>query len=287
MLLLDGKTISQKIKDDVKSKINQLIKDQKRIPKLVVIIVGSDYASHIYVKNKIKACQECGIRGEIISFSENVAEKEIIAAIEKLNQDLDVDGILVQLPLADKLNEFKILNTINENKDVDGLTNINAGKLLQSDPSAIIPCTVKGIITLLEAYNLEVKQKDITIINNSNIVGKPLAMMLNNLGATVSIAHKNTKDLKFYLKNSDIIITATGVYNLFSEEDVKDNVVIIDVAINSSKNKKLVGDINFEQMKNKAKAITPVPGGVGPMTIAMLLENLMILFVNQNKKASF
>lgn len=278
MLLLDGRKISQKIKDNIKIKVDQLIKENKRIPKLVVIIIGNDYASHIYVKNKIKACQECGILGEIILFSDSSSEIEIITKIEQLNQDSTVDGILVQLPLVKNLNEFKILNTINPSKDVDGLTNVNAGKLLQGDNSAIIPCTVKGIIALLKTYNLEVINRDITIINNSNIVGKPLAMLLNNMGATVSLVHKQTKDLLLYLRNADMIITATGIYNLFSIQDIKHDVVIIDVAINRSKDKKLVGDVNFAEMKDKVKAITPVPGGVGPMTIAMLLENLMILF---------
>lgn len=282
MQLLDGKKVSQKIKDEIKIKINHLIKINERIPKLVVIIVGDDYASHIYVKSKIKACQECGILGEIMHFPETVLEEEILKAIENLNQNSEVDGILVQLPLVKHLNEDKILNTIDKNKDVDGLTNINAGKLMQGDSSAIIPCTVKGILTLLEAYNIEVFGSDITIINNSNIVGKPLAMLLNNQGATVTIAHKNTKDLIFYLKNADIIITATGVYNLFSSADIKQDAVIIDVAINRNKNQKLTGDVDFATMKDKVKAITPVPGGVGPMTIAMLLDNLMTLF-NQKK----
>lgn len=278
MQLLDGKKISQKIKAEIKLKIDQIIKEQKRIPKLVVIIVGEDYASHLYVKNKIKACENVGIKGEIIHFSESISETEIIETIEKLNQDNDVDGILVQLPLVKSLNEFKILNTIAVTKDVDGLTSISAGKLLQGDTSAIIPCTARGIIALLEAYNLECNGKDVVIINNSNIVGKPLAMMLNNMGATVSLTHKATKDLKFYLKNADIIVTATGVYQLFTSQDVKDSVIIIDVAINNNKDKKLVGDVEFETFKNKAQAITPVPGGVGPMTIAMLLENLMKLY---------
>lgn len=282
MQLLDGKKISQEIKIKIKSRIDQLVKAQKRIPKLVVVIVGDDYASHLYVKNKVKACQQCGIQGEIIHFPKSVSESEIIAKIEQLNQDATVDGILVQLPLVESLNEFKILNSITDAKDVDGLTNINAGKLLQGDKSAIVPCTVKGIVTLLQAYNFAVAGQDVTIINNSNIVGKPLAMVLNNLGATVSLTHKETKDLNQYLKNADIVVTATGVFNLFSSQNVKSDVIIIDVAINTSKDQKLVGDVDFQAMKDKVKAISPVPGGVGPMTIAMLLENLMTLY-NQAK----
>ncbi|KMQ95485.1 bifunctional -methylene-tetrahydrofolate dehydrogenase -methylene-tetrahydrofolate cyclohydrolase [Lasius niger] len=244
----------------------------------VVIIVGDDYASHLYVKNKVKACKECGIKTEVIYFAESVVESEIITTIKTLNQNSEVDGILVQLPLTKNLNEFKILNSISEKKDVDGLTNINAGKLLQNDSSAIIPCTVKGIIALLKAYNITIVGQDVTIINNSNIIGKPLAMLLNNLGATVSLTHKETKDLKLYLQNANIIISATGVHNLFSAQEIKNDVVIIDVAINKSKNKKLVGDVDFETIKDKVKAISPVPGGVGPMTIAMLLDNLITLY---------
>lgn len=283
MIILDGKKLSQKIKTEVKTNVNQLIKAEKRVPQLVVIIVGDDYASHIYVKNKIKACEECGIKGQVINFAQTITEAKVLATIEKLNQDPTIDGILVQLPLAQHLNEFAILNKIAVNKDVDGLTNINAGKLLQGDNSAIIPCTVKGIIALLDAYNLSVHGQDITIINNSNIVGKPLAMLLSNLGATVSIANKATKDLSLSLKNADIIVTAAGVHKLFDSTMVKDGVVIIDVAINTTKSQKLVGDVDFETMKTKAKAITPVPGGVGPMTIAMLLANLMILYQNKSR----
>lgn len=278
MQLLDGKKISQKIKNQIKIQIDQLITTKKRLPKLVVIIIGEDYASHLYVKNKVKACEAVGIKGEIVHFPDSVAEAELLAKIKELNENPEVDGILVQLPLVAQLDEFKILNTIAVSKDVDGLTSVNLGKLLQGDESAIIPCTVKGIITLLKAYNLEVGGQDVTIINNSNIVGKPLAMLLNNMGATVSLTHKETKDLKSYLKNADIIVTATGVYQLFASQDIKSNVIIIDVAINTTKDQKLVGDVEFAAVADKVKAITPVPGGVGPMTIAMLLENLMFLY---------
>lgn len=278
MQLLDGKKISQKLKKQIKTQIDQLIATKKRLPKLVVIIIGEDYASHLYVKNKVKACEAVGIKGEIVHFPDSVAEADVLTKINELNANPEVDGILVQLPLVAQLDEFKILNTIAVSKDVDGLTSVNAGKLLQGDESAIIPCTVKGIIVLLKAYNLEVAGQDVTIINNSNIVGKPLAMLLNNMGATVSLAHKGTKDLKTYLKNADIIVTATGVYQLFASQDIKSDVIIIDVAINTTKDKKVVGDVEFAAVQDKVKAITPVPGGVGPMTIAMLLENLMLLY---------
>lgn len=277
MKLLDGKKVSQEIKNHIKAEINNL-KSHQRKPKLAVIIVGNDHASELYVKNKLKACQEVGIIGEKISFPATVNEDELITTINKLNNDNTIDGILIQLPLAQHLNELKVLNTIAVNKDVDGLTALSAGKLLQGDNSALIPCTVKGIIKLLDYYQIPIAKQNITIINNSNIVGKPLAMILNNMGATVSLAHKLTKDLNAYLHDADIIFTATGVYNLFTVEQVKKDCIIVDIAINNIAGKKLVGDVDFISMKDKVKAITPVPGGVGPMTIAMLLDNLMTIF---------
>lgn len=276
MKILDGKKLSEEIKIQIKNELQKYKLSRK--PKLTVIIVGEDYASWVYVKNKVKSCNEVGILTETISFDNSVSEQMIINTINELNNDENVDGILVQLPLTKKLNELKILNSIKASKDVDGLTDINLGKLLQNDKDAIIPCTVKGIIKLLNYYQIEIDNKNITIINNSNIVGKPLAMILNNLGATVSVLHKKTSNLSYYLKNSDIICSATGVYNLFTNEQVKNNVTIIDIGINKTKGQKLVGDVNFEEMKLKASAITPVPGGVGPMTIAMLLENLFLIY---------
>lgn len=276
MKILDGKKLSEEIKIQIKNELQKYKLSRK--PKLTVIIVGEDYASWVYVKNKVKSCNEVGILTETISFDNSVSEQMIINTINELNNDENVDGILVQLPLTKKINELKILNSIKASKDVDGLTDINLGKLLQNDKDAIIPCTVKGIIKLLNYYQIEIDNKNITIINNSNIVGKPLAMILNNLGATVSVLHKKTSNLSYYLKNSDIICSATGVYNLFTNEQVKNNVTIIDIGINKTKGQKLVGDVNFEEMKLKASAITPVPGGVGPMTIAMLLENLFLIY---------
>lgn len=274
--ILDGKTIAQKIKTKIKAQVATIT---NRKPKLAVIIVGEDLASQIYVRNKIKACQECDIDGQVFSLAATITEKEVINKIEQLNNDNSIDGILVQLPLPKHINSLAVINSIVIDKDVDGLTNINAGRLLQGDKQAMLPCTVKGILQLLNYYQIPIASQNITIINNSNIVGKPLALLLTNMGATVSVVHKLTKNLTFYTKEADIICSATGVYNIINNKEVKSGVIIIDIAINyQGKNKKVVGDIDFEAMKNTAAAITPVPGGVGVMTIAMLLENLMTCY---------
>lgn len=280
--ILDGKIIAQQIKAKIKVQVTTIT---SRKPKLAVIIVGEDLASQMYVRTKIKACQECDIDGQVFSLATTVTQKQIINKIEQLNNDSSIDGILVQLPLPKHLDTLAIINSITLNKDVDGLTNINAGRLLQGDKKAMLPCTVKGILELLNHYKIPISKQNVTIINDSNIVGKPLALSLTNRGATVSVVHKLTKDLTLYTREADIICSATGVYNIINNNQVKHGVVIIDVAINyQGKEKKVVGDINFETMKNTASAITPVPGGVGPMTIAMLLENLMICYQLNIKK---
>lgn len=274
--ILDGKTIAKKIKTKIKTQVATLT---NRKPKLAVIIVGEDLASQIYVRNKIKACLECNISGQVLPLKATITQTEIINEIEHLNHDNSIDGILVQLPLPKHLDSLAVINSIDINKDVDGLTNINAGRLLQDDKQAMLPCTVKSILALLNYYQIPIPSQNITIINDSNIVGKPLGLLLTNMGATVSIVNKLTKDLALYTKEADIICSATGVYNIINNKQVKPGVTIIDVAINyQGKNKKVVGDIDFETMKDTAAAITPVPGGVGPMTIAMLLENLMICY---------
>jgi len=278
--ILNGKIIAEQIIASIKKKVQNHC--PKRVPKLVVIIVGDNLASQVYVRSKVKACHEVGIAVVELAFKADISESFIINEINNLNSDDSVDGILVQLPLPEPLNTLNIINTIAVNKDVDGLTNVNAGRLLQGDQQAMLPCTVKGILALLTYYRIPIKGQNITIINDSNIVGKPLALLLNNLGATVSITHKLTKNLSIYTKKADIICTATGIFNIIKPEQVKKGVIIIDIAIKKQgENKKIVGDIDFEKMKNKAQAITPVPGGVGPMTIAMLLVNLLNLYEKQ------
>lgn len=280
--ILDGKLLAQKIKLNIKQQVATSINNRK--PKLVAVIVGDDLASQMYVRTKIKACQACDIDGKVIALDKITTQAEVIRHIERLNNDNDIDGILVQLPLPNHLDTLTVINAIAVDKDVDGLTNINAGRLLQGDKQTMLPCTVKGILELLTYYKIPIKGQNVTIINDSNIVGKPLGLLLNNMGATVSIAHKLTKDLTAYTKHADIICTATGVHNIINNRQVKAGVTIIDIAINyTGPNKKLVGDVNYIEMSKVAGAITPVPGGVGPMTIAMLLSNLMICYQLNNK----
>lgn len=279
--ILDGKMLAQKIKLNIKQQVANV---SNRKPKLVVIIVGNDLASQMYVRSKIKACQACDIEGQVIVLTDSTKQAEVIRHIERLNSDSSVDGILIQLPLPKHLDTLTVINAITINKDVDGLTNINAGRLLQGDKKTMLPCTVKGILELLTYYKILIKGQNVTIINDSNIVGKPLGLLLNNMGATVSIVHKLTKNLSAYTKDADIICTATGVHNIINTSQIKPGVTIIDIAINyTGPNKKLVGDIDFMEMTKVASAITPVPGGVGPMTIAMLLVNLMICYELNNK----
>ncbi|WP_375316913.1 bifunctional 5,10-methylenetetrahydrofolate dehydrogenase/5,10-methenyltetrahydrofolate cyclohydrolase [Spiroplasma endosymbiont of Virgichneumon dumeticola] len=279
--ILDGKILAQKIKLEIKQQVANI---SKRKPKLAVIVIGDDLASQMYVRTKIKACQTCGIQGQVIALDKSINQTEVINHIERLNNDNTVDGILVQLPLPKHLDMLAVINTITINKDVDGLTNINAGRLLQGDKQTMLPCTVKGILELLTYYQILIKRQNVTIINDSNIVGKPLGLLLNNMGATISVVHKLTKDLFTYTKNADIICTATGVHNIINNKQIKPGATIIDIAINyTGTNKKLVGDVDFMEMAKIAGAITPVPGGVGPMTIAMLLTNLMICYELNNK----
>ena len=280
--ILDGRIIAEQIKTKIKTQVATL---SERKPKLAVIIVGEDLASQTYVRSKIKTCKACNIIGEVFTLPSTTTQQQIINQIEQLNNNNSVDGILVQLPLPQHLNTLAIINSITLNKDVDGLTNINAGRLLQGDEKAMLPCTVKGILKLLNYYKIDIRGQNITIINDSNIVGKPLGLLLTNMGATVSIVHKSTKNLTLYTKEADIICSATGVYNIINNKQVKPGVIIIDIAINyQGQEKKIVGDIDFDTMKTTAAAITPVPGGVGPMTIVMLLENLMLCYRLNNKK---
>lgn len=277
-MILDGKKTAEKITN----KIKQDVLNFEKKPKLVVILANDNEASKIYVKNKEKKALELGFKSEVYKFNQNVKQEEIIALIEKLNNDKETNGILVQLPLFGHLNTDEIINSINPIKDVDGFNPYNAGKLLLNQKPYAIACTPKGIITLLKEYNIDLKGKKVLIIGRSNIVGKPLISLLLQQDATVSIAHSQTKNLKEVCLNNDIIISATGKAFLIKEDMVKDGSIIIDVGINKFENK-TVGDVDFKNVKNKVSAITPVPGGIGPMTIAMLMQNTYELFLKQNE----
>ena len=271
-MILDGKKISDNIKEELKRRI--MVLESK--PKLVVILVGENDASKVYVRNKIKACEKIGIDSEVILFDEKVSEEDLINKIHSLNIDTEVTGILVQLPLPKHIDEKKIIMAIDYKKDVDGFSPINIGRMALNMYSPI-SCTPKGIVRLLREYNIGVEGKKITVIGRSNIVGKPLSMLLVNMGATVSILNSKTPNIEEYTKNSDILIVAIGNPKFITSRHIDSCEAIIDVGINRDVNGRLCGDVDFDAVKDKAKFITPVPGGVGPMTIAMLMENCVEL----------
>ncbi|ECK8363851.1 bifunctional methylenetetrahydrofolate dehydrogenase/methenyltetrahydrofolate cyclohydrolase FolD [Campylobacter jejuni] len=272
MTLLDGKALSAKIKEELKEK-NQFLKSKGIESCLAVILVGDDPASQTYVKSKAKACEECGIKSLVYHLNENTTQNELLALINTLNHDDSVHGILVQLPLPDHICKDLILESIISSKDVDGFHPINVGYLNLGLESGFLPCTPLGVMKLLKAYKIDLEGKDAVIIGASNIVGRPMATMLLNAGATVSVCHIKTKDLSLYTRQADLIIVAAGYVNLLRSDMVKEGVIVVDVGINRLESGKIVGDVDFEEVSKKSSYITPVPGGVGPMTIAMLLEN--------------
>jgi len=283
-MLLDGHAVAKIIRQEIK---DELSKGYKRPPCLAAILTTNNPASHTYVARKIKACHEVGIKSQVFEL-EPTHTKDLIELIHKLNRDSEVDGILVQLPLPHRIHVLDILAEIDPQKDVDGFHPLNAGKVLLQDPTAFYPCTPLGIKVLLEYYNIPVAGNHVVILGRSNIVGKPLATLLMQdapgCNATVTVAHSRSKHLKPIAQSADILITAIGKPHKIGPEWVKEGAVVVDVGINkiedpSSKTGfKIVGDVDFEAVKHKASAITPVPGGVGPMTIAMLLKNTLKSF---------
>lgn len=273
MTLIDGKATSQKIKDEIKNEVIKL-KQKGITPTLAVILVGDDPASQTYVASKQKACLACQMGSVMHKLSANTTEQELISLIDVLNADDSIDGILVQLPLPKHINTNEILRKIDPKKDVDGFCAQNMGALV-SGLDGFVPCTPLGIMELLKQYNINPQGLNALVIGRSNIVGKPMAALLLNAGATVTIAHSKTKNLAQFSKNADLIIAAIGKANFIKPEMIKEGAIIIDVGINRLENGKLVGDCDFENLKDKCDFITPVPGGVGPMTIAMLLSNTL------------
>ncbi len=273
MTLIDGKATSQKIKDEIKNEVIKL-KQKGITPTLAVILVGDDPASQTYVASKQKACLACQMGSVMHKLSANTTQQELISLIDVLNADDSIDGILVQLPLPKHINTNEILRKIDPKKDVDGFCAQNMGALV-SGLDGFVPCTPLGIMELLKQYNINPQGLNALVIGRSNIVGKPMAALLLNAGATVTIAHSKTKNLADLSKNADLIIAAIGKANFIKPEMVKEGAIIIDVGINRLENGKLVGDCDFEILKDKCAFITPVPGGVGPMTIAMLLSNTL------------
>ena len=278
MKLIDGKRISKEIREELKKEIC-LLKGRK--PGLAFILVGEDPASEAYVRMKKKGCFEAGIHSETIALPETISEEALLIEIERLNTSDIIDGILVQQPLPSHLSESKIVNAILPEKDVDGFHPMNLGKLLLGEDTGFAACTPLGIMKLLEKSNIDPKGKHVVIVGRSNIVGKPLAALLVQkkpfANATVTLAHSQTKDLSTICRSADILVAAIGRAHFITEDMVKEGATVIDVGINRE-NKKLVGDVDFDPVKNKAAAITPVPGGVGPMTIAMLLSNTLLSY---------
>ncbi len=271
MTILDGKLTAQKVKQNLLEKIKKNVADGNRAPKLAVILIGENPASQVYVRNKIKDCEEIGIVSLPYIMPENTSEENLISIVEELNQDETVDGILVQLPLPKHIDERKVIETIDPKKDVDAFHPSNVGKItLGLDGFA--PCTPQGVMRLLEEYNIEISGKNCVVIGRSNIVGKPMALLLLAKNGTVCVCHSKTKDLAYHTKTADIIVVAVGKPNVLTADMIKDGAVVVDVGMNRVDGK-LLGDVDFENCKEKASYITPVPGGVGPMTRAMLLEN--------------
>ena len=275
---IDGKIISTKIKEELKAEIKTyMIK-----PCLAVIQIGNDEASNVYISAKQKECSEVGIYLKHIKFDEDSREIEIINKIIELNNDEYVHGILLQLPIPEKFNEEKLINYISRNKDVDGLTDINVGKLI-NNKKCLVSCTPQGIIKLLEESDVPIPGKNVVIVGRSKLVGKPLISLFLNNDATVTVCHSKTNNLKEFTKNADILVVAVGKKHLITEDMVKKDSVVIDVGINRIDGK-LYGDVDYENVKNKVSLITPVPGGVGPMTVAMLLCNVNTVYKNLNNK---
>lgn len=269
--LIDGKQISKEIKEELKIEVERL-KQQGREICLAVVQVGSDPASTVYVNNKKKTCAYIGIRSESYELPETITERELLELVERLNADEKVNGILVQLPLPKTLNEDKILRAISPEKDVDGFHPVSVGRLWLGE-KGFLSCTPAGVIQLLKRSGISIEGKECVVIGRSNIVGKPMAALLLRENATVTIAHSKTRNLKEVTKRADILIAAVGQQQMIDDTYIKEGAVVIDVGMHRDAQNKLCGDVDFEKVKDKASAITPVPGGVGPMTIAMLMNN--------------
>ncbi len=276
MKIIDGKQIAQDLRNEIKAKVSTL----DRVPGLAVILVGDDPASAVYVRNKDNACKEVGFYSEKINKPADITQDELLEEIRRLNSDDKIDGILVQLPLPEHLDANLVIETIAPNKDVDGFHSENAGKLMQNK-AYLRPCTPKGVMTMLQTIGIDPMGKDAVVVGASNIVGRPMAMELLNARATVSICHSKTQNLADKLRRADIVVAAVGIPQMIQGDWIKPGAIVIDVGINRLDSGKLVGDVDFDAAKAQADWITPVPGGVGPMTIATLLENTLTAYENR------
>lgn len=278
-----GSEIAKDVKSKLKIEIDRLKEEGKRIPKLVVVLVGDNQASISYVTGKEKACHEIGMENELLRLPQETTEQELLELIDSLNKDSKVDGILVQLPLPNQIREEEVLLAIRPEKDVDGFHPYNVGKLMLQEDT-FISCTPKGIIRILETIGFDdLSGKSAVVIGRSNIVGKPVAQLLMNKNATVTICHSRTKDIESVTSKADIVVAAIGKAKMITKNWIKDGAVVIDVGINRDEHNKMCGDVDFEDVKDKASYITPVPKGVGPMTIAMLMENTLESYNKREK----
>jgi methylenetetrahydrofolate dehydrogenase (NADP+)/methenyltetrahydrofolate cyclohydrolase len=285
MILLDGKKVSEDIKNEIKAEVDKMKANGEKVPHLAALIVGNDGASLTYVGSKVKACERVGFESTLVKMPSTTSETELLKKIKELNENDDIDGFIVQLPLPDQIDTQKVLMAVDPSKDVDGFHPENFGKMAL-DMSTFIPATPFGILELLERYNVETKGKQTVVIGRSHIVGRPMSILMGRKGfpgnSTVTLTHSHTKNINQITSQADIIITALGVPNYLKAEMIKDDAVIIDVGITrvpdetSEKGYKITGDVDFENVSKKASYITPVPGGVGPMTIAMLLKNTLL-----------
>jgi len=274
MQLIDGKALAHKVKTTVSSEVTKLKQEKNIVPGLAVVIVGNDPASQAYVNMKAKACKEVGFYSIVHEMPETISQDEIIQIIQMMNNNPHIHGILVQLPLPKHIDTTAILEVIDPKKDVDGFHAYNVGRLVTGLDS-FVACTPLGVMKMFEAYDIDLQGKDVCVVGASNIVGKPMASLLLNANATVTITHIYTKDLKAHTSKADIIVVGVGVPGLIKEDMVKEGAIVIDIGINRIEDGSLVGDVDFGPVSKKCSYITPVPGGVGPMTIAMLLENTL------------
>ncbi|WP_198513730.1 bifunctional methylenetetrahydrofolate dehydrogenase/methenyltetrahydrofolate cyclohydrolase FolD [Helicobacter pylori] len=283
VVLLDGQALAYNIEKDLKNKIQMITAQTHKRPKLAVILVGKDPASITYVNMKIKACERVGMDFDLKTLQEDIAEAELLSLIEDYNTDQNISGVLVQLPLPRHIDSKMVLEAIDPSKDVDGFHPLNIGKLCTQKES-FLPATPMGVMRLLKHYHIEIKGKDVAVIGASNIIGKPLSMLMLNAGASVSVCHILTKDISFYTQNADIVCVGVGKPDLIKASMLKKGAVVVDIGINHLNDGRIVGDVDFTNAQKVAGFITPVPKGVGPMTIVSLLENTLIAFEKQQRK---
>lgn len=280
--IISGKEVAQRVRESIKEEVKELISKTGKRPGLAVIIVGEDPASQVYVRNKAKGCEEVGFYSEVYRLNENTSMDELLSLIDRLNKDENIHGILCQLPLPKHLDETKIILKIDPDKDVDAFHPVNTGKIMIGNYS-FLPCTPAGVMKLIESTGVDISGKECVVVGRSNIVGKPQAMLLLQKNGTVTICHSKTVNLKETTKRADILVVAVGKANFITGDMVKEGAIVIDVGINRGEDGKLVGDVHFDSCEKVASYITPVPGGVGPMTITMLLQNTLTAAKQQIK----